>query len=412
TLTEPVNVRVFFPDGNEVLDRINDYLAELTPLNPLLEVEVVDQALEPDLARELKVRGNGYLVVSRAKNQEKIRIETDLADARHMLRTLDSEFQEQLIRVTRPDRVAYFTTGHLERGWTTRLEDPRLPLSQLKGVFESLGFEVKNLSLADGLGEAVPSDATIVVVAGPTEPMIAGEHESLKAYLEQGGALLYAVEPDHGTPDAEMLELLGLQMSQQLVASERAQVRVPGKPVSPYNLATNDSTLHPIVNSFSSTSRRLAFVVLGAGALTLTDKQPDGVSARLIMKTTADAYIDSNGDRTRQPTESPGAQTLVAAVEVEATDGEGRAVVLSDADALANGVLNNPGNAFLLVDSVRWMTGDEQIAKGAPESEEDVKIVHRKDEDKLWFYGTTLASPVVVLALGLLYTRRRRRFHS
>ncbi|MEL6548479.1 MAG: hypothetical protein AAFQ82_27895, partial [Myxococcota bacterium] len=123
TLTEPVNVRVFFPDGNEVLDRINDYLAELTPLNPLLEVEVVDQALEPDLARELKVRGNGYLVVSRAKNQEKIRIETDLADARRMLRTLDSEFQEQLIRVTRPDRVAYFTTGHLERGWTTRLED-------------------------------------------------------------------------------------------------------------------------------------------------------------------------------------------------------------------------------------------------------------------------------------------------
>ncbi len=412
SLTDDVEVFLFYPPGNEVLGRIRDYLAELEPLNARLKVEERDQALEPDLARELQVRGNGYVVVRHGKNTEKLSLDLDLADARRVLRRLDGEMQERLLRVTRPDRVAYFTTGHLEREWYSRMDDPRLPLSELKGLLEGMGFEVKTLGLADGLGEAVPEDATIVVVAGPTEHLIESERASLLAYLRQGGSLLYAVEPDHGTPDVEMLVALGLRMSEGLVASDRAQVRIPGKPLSPYNLATNNTQIHQIVNSFSATSRRLAFVVLGAGSLSLADAQPTGVSARLVLKTSPEAFIDGNGNRSRDPGEASGAQTLVAAVDVTGGEQKGKAVVLSDADALANGVLNNPGNAFLVVDSVRWMAGDTDIAKGAPVNEEDVKIIHRKDEDKYWFYGTTLASPVLVLALGLLYTRRRRRFHS
>lgn len=412
TLNEDVEVFLFYPPGNEVLDRLSDYLSELEPLNSRLRVEVVDQALEPDLARELRVRGNGFVVVRHGKNSETLRVDLDLADARRVLRRLDGEIQERLLRVTRPDRVAYFTTGHLERGWSTRIDDPRLPLSELKGLLEGMGFEVKTLGLADGLGERVPDDATLVVVAGPTEHLIESERSSLVDYLKRGGGLLYAGEPDHGSPDIEMLSALGMRMSSGLVASDRAQVRVPGKPMSPYNLATNGTQIHPIVNSFSATSRRLAFVVLGAGDLSLTDAQPKGVTAHLVVKSGADAYVDENGDRVRQDGEETGAKTFVAAVDIEAGDQEGKAVVFSDADALANGVLNNPGNAFLVVDAVRWLAGDTDIAKGAPVNEEDVKIVYRKDEDKYWFYGTTLASPVLVLALGLLYTRRRRRFHS
>ncbi|MEM6731244.1 MAG: DUF4350 domain-containing protein, partial [Myxococcota bacterium] len=283
---------------------------------------------------------------------------------------------------------------------------------EFRNALESQGFEIKTLGLAEGLGNEVPTDATLVVVAGPTEALLESEREALFAFLRRGGSLFYLVEPDHGQPDEAMLQGLGLAMTKELVASNRAQVRIPGSPLSPYNIAMNNTTMHPVTNSYRSTSRRLAFVVLGAGALTKSDTAPKGVTAKLVVRTDAQGFVDANGDRARQDDEAPGSQAVVAIVDVKGPDATGHAVVMSDVDAVANGVVRNPGNGYIVVDAVRWMAGDESFAKGAPTSEEDVKILHRKDEDKAWFYGTTLASPALVLALGLLYTRRRRRLHS
>jgi hypothetical protein len=42
------------------------------------------------------------------------------------------------------------------------------------------------------------------------------------------------------------------------------------------------------------------------------------------------------------------------------------------------------------------------------DDDEDVKIVHRKDEDLAVFYGTTFGIPGLVLLLGFIVRRRRR----
>ena len=411
-LVEPVEVFAFFPAGNDVERRVADYTGELATLSANLQVIAADQALRPDLARELKVRSNGALVFRRGKNTETLNVSTDLADARRVLRKLDPEFQERLLRVTRPDRIAYFTTGHLERGWSRRAEDGRLPMSELRTLLESLGFDIKSYGLADGLGDALPEDATLVVVAGALEPMLESERDALLRYLKSGGTLLLLTEPDHGSPDTELLEGLGLTMSGEMVASQAGQIRIPGRALSPYNLATNQTTLHPISNSYRSTSRRLSYAILGGGALEAIDPAPENVELKLLVRTAAGAYVDNNSDGERQETEPSGAKNLVAAIEFESKEDPGRAVVLSDADAAANGVIRNAGNAFIVADAVRWMAGDEELGQGGTTSEEDVQILHRKDEDKIWFYGTTLASPALVLAFGLVYTRRRKRRHS
>jgi hypothetical protein len=43
------------------------------------------------------------------------------------------------------------------------------------------------------------------------------------------------------------------------------------------------------------------------------------------------------------------------------------------------------------------------------QTEEDVRIVHKKDEDAVWFYASTLGMPVLVAGLGLVMTRGRKR---
>jgi hypothetical protein len=42
-------------------------------------------------------------------------------------------------------------------------------------------------------------------------------------------------------------------------------------------------------------------------------------------------------------------------------------------------------------------------------SEEDVAIEHTREEDKVWFYGTTLAAPLPLFALGVWVALQRRK---
>ena len=53
---------------------------------------------------------------------------------------------------------------------------------------------------------------------------------------------------------------------------------------------------------------------------------------------------------------------------------------------------------------VSWLQGKEAARV---EVEEDVPIVHTREKDVIWFYGTTFAPPLLVLGAGLWGVRRR-----
>jgi ABC-type uncharacterized transport system involved in gliding motility auxiliary subunit len=85
-----------------------------------------------------------------------------------------------------------------------------------------------------------------------------------------------------------------------------------------------------------------------------------------------------------------------------------RMIVVGDSDVISDQVIRNKGNAILLIDAMKWLGGEEQFI-GETTSEEDVRIMHTRKEDTLWFYLTIFGMPSLVLAGGLYYTTRRRR---
>ena len=87
---------------------------------------------------------------------------------------------------------------------------------------------------------------------------------------------------------------------------------------------------------------------------------------------------------------------------------DGRAFVLGDSDGLGDGVIGMLGNAQFLVDTMKWLVGDEGLV-GETTSEVDVPIAHTKGQDAWWFYSTIFLAPAVVLAVGWFATRRRPR---
>ncbi|RYF10060.1 MAG: hypothetical protein EOO40_05820, partial [Deltaproteobacteria bacterium] len=90
-LSTEVQLTLFFPPSNEVLEQVQSYLSPLVPLSARLRLSVTDQALEPDLARRLRVRGNGYLAMEANGHSELLRLDPDLERARPTLRSLDKQ---------------------------------------------------------------------------------------------------------------------------------------------------------------------------------------------------------------------------------------------------------------------------------------------------------------------------------
>ena len=419
TITAPLTFYLFFPPGNDVAEYARSFVDELAAESPLAQVQLVDQPRSPDLSRRLKVRANGYLVIESQEINESIRLGLDLEAASSALRRLDEDVQEKLLKVLRPARLAYFTTGHSERDYAPPTDDKRLGLSDFKQVLETLGFKIKRLGLGGGLGSQIPEDATVVIVPGPIEPFSAPEREALHRYLDGGGRVIFFMDPDNGTTDPELLAPLGIQVESALVAtsSKRFLWRLEGQGESPYHVATAKASRHPSSETLASSAGRLAVVLKGAGHIVKLDQPPPDLDITMTVRTMSDHWADINGNGAfdENNDEKLSSWDIGVAIERAPKSGEDgpaaaamRAIVYSDADFIGNTLVRNQGNYAVVMDGLRWLAGDEKNA-GTIESEKDVRIVHRKDEDAIWFYGTSLVAPLFVLVGGLWFVRFGRR---
>jgi len=156
--------------------------------------------------------------------------------------------------------------------------------------------------------------------------------------------------------------------------------------------------------------------VLFAGAAAL-DKAKDvekGLLVDFTVKSTPGVFVDDDDDLELDTgVEKKSVQNLAAAVTRRLGEGkdaaELRAFVLGDADVVSDfWFAQDRNNQLLFVEAVRWLGGEESFS-GEIQSEEDVALVHTKADDQVYFYGTILGAPSLVLGLGMFFTLRRRR---
>ena len=408
-LDQPVQVYLFFPSANEVGEEVASYFADLTRESSQLSVTRLDQAVEPARAHELGVSGNGAIVVARDKRREQISMPVKLETARGKLRTLDQEVHKRLVTVSRGTRVAYFVQGHEERTFNNIGEtDHRATVRLLRDLLSELGFQAKELSLAQGLGHDVPADAGLVLVLGPERPLLPAETDSLLRYFNQKGRLLLAVDPEGGDCAAALLDGLSLRFNATTLANDQIYwARTRQKP-DRIGIATGGYSSHASVATLNQFGLRLPLVLLGAGSLTRPDKpSPDAPQVTFVLHAEASTWNDLDGNfEFDAGKEVRKAYELAAAVSKGATPAEeGRALVLADSDILADELIVNRANSLLAVNLMRWLAGDERLA-GTINNEEDVPVRHTRKQDVAWFYASVFAAPA--LALGIGYAARRR----
>lgn len=409
SLDRPIEVLAFFAPGNEVGTQVDEYFADLRRDSRLLAYRRVDRDLDPGSSTKYGVDGNGIITIVQGSRHENLGLALEIERARGDLRKLDAEVHRRLLKLTRPTRVVYFTQGHEEdRSKPVDETDRRRTNGALAHELEESGWIVKELGLAQGLAVEVPGDAALVAVLGPRRPFMPQEAEVLTKWVERGGRLLLALDPEAGIDHQALLAPLGLSFTPLPLVNDAVYWRRSSQPSERANLITLSFGAHLAVAGLAKVHAPL--VLLGVGPLATKPGAAAG-SIEFTVKTDPNTWLDRDIDFTQGQDETRSSFDVAAAVSFRGPDGtartEGRAVVLGDADALSTLALGNPGNRLLFTDSVSWLSGDDALA-GAVNSEEDVPLTHTRRQDTTWFYTTTFLVPAIVVLGGVFATRRRR----
>jgi len=416
-LSEPVTVTLFFPPANDVARTVEPYFDTLAGASDQLSVQLVDRDMRPQLAKDMRARKNGTVVVSRGESHESIQLALESGKARGKIKKLDGDLQKKLGKVTRDQKMAYFVTGHGERSTSPRADD--LPgLKVTKQLLEQMNFKVKKLGPRDGLGNQVPDDATVVFLVGPQYPMLEPELASLVSYVQGGGALFVLVDPVTDQPPELdlLLEALGVQVDSRVLTHDRKFFPVRGGLSDRQFLMTTRFSSHDSTTILARISSQVAVFLDATGSLSkregLAAASDGGPDVQFTVRSVAGTWGEVDGDlEFDKDAEKKDVYSLVAAVQLPGGDDGakgGRAIVGADADLAGDLIMaRSKGNQQWFHDAVRWLE-DDIVLIGEVADIEDTPIQHSAEGEALWFWLTTLGFPLLI-GFGGWGARRIRR---
>ncbi len=325
-------------------------------------------------------------------------------------------------------KKVYFLVGHNERGIT--------PLPGEEGTFaagpESFGraadalvnetYAVEPLLLASA--EDVPADASAVIVAGPTRPLLEGELAALRRYVEGGGGLFVALDPRAQTNLYALLEEWGVLMGDDVVVDRALAVFGQATtPIAqeydgshPITAPLREPALFPMVRSIElveATAVRFS-VLAKTGEESWAERDLEGwrVSGRAeydeldVMGPVGIAVAGS----VRTAGIPPAAHNVHGNDEADAAPvAEGRLVVFGDSDFASNETLDALRNKDLFVNSVNWLAGDFSQITVRPNVSRASSFQMSQDEFRRIQYLSLFVLPETIAVFGVLTWWLRRK---
>jgi hypothetical protein len=283
---------------------------------------------------------------------------------------------------------------------------------------------------------ALPKEAprpTASAAASAAAPANSGATPGKPAAAEKTAAKPLAKEEPEAPAPAGIVALANLAQltySPTVLANEHNHVRLAFNDSDHVRMVSNSFSSHASVSTLSRNAPAAAVVFFGAGSL---ERAPNATAKiDFTVRAPSGTFADKNKNYLQdKDSEKGGNYNLAAAVtkpivgevkpvpapdpkdkkasEKKPETKEMRAFVTADVDAFSDLVMSNVrGNQVLLLDAVRWLVGEESFT-GAETSEEDVRIEQTKQQDLSWFYATIFGAPCLVLAAGVVISRRSRR---
>lgn len=192
-LDRPIRLTVALPEQHTLRRHVERLADAYRRQHEAFELSFVDPENQSKQARDLGLVRTGQSLIEYGDRAETVGSPTEAR--------LSAALQRML---RRGDRFVAFLTGN---GSRDLLGQGNYALGGFGQALERKGFRLQPLDLA-ATGD-VPSNATIVVVAGLKAPLPARQQAALRQYLRGGGGLLWLTEPDSPDPDPVLPATIG-----------------------------------------------------------------------------------------------------------------------------------------------------------------------------------------------------------
>lgn len=422
-LKAPVHALAFLEPGDPTMDTTENVLKEYTHRSPRFTYEMVDPTSKPAVARQYEVTQYGTVVFDSEGHRATVasQVEVPMPDPSTGQTTprmapnptLEQDVTAAILKVTglKQKRV-YFLTGHGEANIYDAQGQEGYGLAS-QGLIPD-NYEVANLSLATV--QMIPEDAAALIAAGPRQDLLAQEKPLLEDYLKRQGKLLLLADPATPASWGEIIAPWGLALSRGRVI-DRQSYAYPD--VASPAVQRNQYLLGPVTKSLDTTffpnARAVDITFLNA-----TEK-PETVQVVDLGLTTRSSWLemDSGEPKFDAGMDTPGPVVLVALVEATAPVGEKlppgqvpekrtRLVVAGNSAFASNQFFYSLGNSDLFLNSVNWLTEEEELISIRPKPFAFRRLVVTQRAWN-WILYSSIAFLPLLVAVGGAFTWWRRR---
>lgn len=429
-VTNRIRATIYFNVDSPLYDSVADLLREYHFANNNVDVDTVDYQREPGAAQLVKTKYElerdlaKDVVIFECNGSRRIISEKEMSEldisplvsgrSKEVKRTHfkgEMLFTSAILNVTstRPLR-AYFLKDHREHPPESLEADTGY--SRFAALLKENNITWETLSL--GGTNQIPSDANLLIIAGPQNPYLTGELDKIDQYLAGGGRLLILFDFYGVNRNAGLLYIL----SKWGVVVGDDVVRDRSKTSNGQDLLVSHYGSHPITRPLIETPLYLVYprsvkptsVPPGAEGPTVTElfyTSPAGAISTEIK----DGVIPEP-----PPGQSKTNVCLAVAVEkgkirdAAADRGTTRIVVVGESFFLNNRMIDYYGNRDFAGLAINWLLDRSELLGGLrPRAITEYKVVVPKGQLSALYWILLLGLPGSVLAAGLaVWTRRRR----
>src|SRR5882757_6139779 len=380
-----------FEGARGILDRYKN-------LSSKIKVQYIDHERQPTVARAYGLRfpGTAYVEIGTRREEAKSLNEEGITGA----------FLKDLKGV----RKVCVVSGSQEHSLD---QTDGNGLSKFKTLLERDNYQVQPVTLIDKT--AVPNDCNVVLVAGPQADYTANEVTGIKTYVESGGRVMFLLDPpldfgrEHISDNPGLSSLLidwGVTGDKDLVLEENPMGQLFG--FGPEIPLVSSYETHPIVSDLKNSFT--GFPLARSITIKNTDKSTVSKLFPTSDRASATVRLNPNEVNPSDPNNKKGPFTLGAAASYNTgkPNSPGRFVVIGSSGFLTNGMIGFQANRDLAVNSVNWLSSDEDLISIRPKEADDRRLNATQRQMNVFAYTDLLAIPLMVIVAGVAIFLKRR----
>ncbi len=386
------NQSTHFNDGKDLLE-------EYQALSPKVHLAYVDPDKNPQAARAANIRNFGTAVVEVGDKREEAKGMTEEGVTGAFIRTLKNT-----------TRNVCFVAGSGEH----QIDDKdREGLSKLKELLSKDNYQSEPLNLLQKA--EVSADCTTLVVAGPTRNYQQPQVDAIKKYVEDGGRAFLMLDPplklgrdDVADNDALtcLLESWGVTLQKNLILDLNPIGQIEG--LGPQVALVTSYASQPIVNDLKGTATGFPIT------RSLNIKDTANTAVQKLFDTSDSSFATSNLSSPKVDVTDPknvkGPLTIAAAgtYNTGKEHSQGRFVVVGSSSWVANRFLDFNGNNDLALNTINWLSSDEDLISIRPKPPEDRRITMTRAQLSLVRATSQFLLPMIVVIAGVFVWLKRR----